>query len=98
MGLFKSKYVRWLENLLEHVQMDMSNNYKDSAHETMDEFEKTLTEYKEAGILKDEELAEKDGRDRHPSILLMQADAETVAGRGVIVDVTPHAPDVEDVV
>lgn len=58
MGLFKSKYVRWLENLLEHVQMDMSNNYKDSAHETMDEFEKTLTEYKEAGILKDKEIDE----------------------------------------
>lgn len=58
MGLFKSKYVRWLENLLEHVQMDMSNNYKDSAHETMDEFEKTLTEYKEAGILKDKEIVE----------------------------------------
>lgn len=58
MGLFKSKYVRWLENLLEHVQMDMSNNYKDSAHETMDEFEKTLTEYKEAGILKEKEIDE----------------------------------------
>ena len=58
MGLFKSKYVRWLENLLEHVQMDMSNNYKDSAHETMDEFEKTLIEYKEAGILKEKEIDE----------------------------------------
>lgn len=58
MGLFKSKYVRWLENLLEHVQMDMSNNYKDSAHETMDEFEKTLAEYIEAGILKDKEVEE----------------------------------------
>lgn len=58
MGLFKSKYVRWLENLLEHVQMDMSNNYKDSAHETMDEFEKTLNEYKEAGILKEKEIDE----------------------------------------
>ncbi|MCQ2496911.1 MAG: hypothetical protein MJ131_10020 [Lachnospiraceae bacterium] len=56
MGLFKSKYVRWLENLLEHVQMDMSNNYKDSAHEQMENFEKTFAEYKEAKILKDKEI------------------------------------------
>lgn len=56
MGLFTSKYVRWLENLLEHVQMDMSNNYKDSARDTMAEFEKTYEEYKNAGVIKDKDI------------------------------------------
>lgn len=56
MGLFKSKYEKYLDYLLEKVQMNMSNNYKDAAQEDMAEFEKVFEELIDEGSLKDKEI------------------------------------------
>ena len=35
MGLFKSKYQRELDMVIEKIEMNMSNNYKDAAQENL---------------------------------------------------------------
>ena len=39
MGFFKSKYERELDIIIERIQMNMSNNYKDAAQENLKELQ-----------------------------------------------------------
>lgn len=52
MGLFKSKYERELDALIERIDMNMSNNYKDNAQADFREFEAALNRFIEEGVLK----------------------------------------------
>lgn len=52
MGLFKSKQVKELEEMVARVDMNMKNNYKDAAQSDFKEFEKKLEEYSQSGALK----------------------------------------------
>ena len=51
--LFKNKYEKKLDEILEELQMNMSNNYKDNAQKNLEELESALTRFSEQGRLKD---------------------------------------------
>ena len=51
--LFKNKYEKKLDEILEELQMNMSNNYKDNAQKNLEEFESALIRFGEQGRLKD---------------------------------------------
>ena len=51
--LFKNKYEKKLDEILEELQMNMSNNYKDNAQKNLEEFESALMRFSEQGRLKD---------------------------------------------
>ena len=57
MGLF-SKKDKELEEVINQIRVDLSNNYKDNAVENIKKFEKMLEEKKTAGKLKSEETYE----------------------------------------
>ncbi|MCQ2518725.1 MAG: hypothetical protein MJ119_08200 [Lachnospiraceae bacterium] len=57
MGLFKSKYDKALDEIIARIDMNMSNNYKDAAQSNFTEFEKSFTEMKESGLLKEKSVA-----------------------------------------
>ncbi len=65
MNLFKSKYEKHLDDILNSLKMNMSNNYKDNAQANLKELESTLEEYKnnsylsEKAIRRYEEILEK---------------------------------------
>ena len=51
--LFKNKYEKKLDEIIEEMQMNMSNNYKDNAQKNLEEFESAFTRFTEAGHLKE---------------------------------------------
>jgi len=57
MGLF-SKNDKELEEVINQIRVDLSNNYKDNAVENIKKFEKMLEEKKTAGKLKSVETYE----------------------------------------
>ncbi len=52
MGLFKRKAEKELDAIIQRLEMNMSNNYKDNAQDDLKEFEATLVSLKESGGLK----------------------------------------------
>lgn len=51
--IFKNKYEKKLDEIIEEMQMNMSNNYKDNAQKNLEEFESALQRYSEQGRIKD---------------------------------------------
>ena len=51
MGLFKSKYEKAMDDCLKHVDVNMSNNYKDAAQENFREFEELFKKLCEEGVI-----------------------------------------------
>lgn len=45
MGLFKSAYEKDLDRIVAHMEMNMSNNYKDAAQEDFAELEQAFEAY-----------------------------------------------------
>ena len=45
----KSKYYKQLDEIIEHIEMNMSNNYKDAAQQDLKEFGELLKEMQEMG-------------------------------------------------
>ena len=52
MGLFKSAKERELDTIIQRIEMNMSNNYKDSAQSAFKEMEAALTAMKNDGKTK----------------------------------------------
>ncbi len=52
MGLFRSKAQKELDAILERLQMNMANNYKDNAQSDLKELEEAIELAKESGSLK----------------------------------------------
>lgn len=48
-GLKKNKYYKELDEIIEHIEMNMSNNYKDAAQQDLKEFGELLKEIQEMG-------------------------------------------------
>ncbi|MBR5406668.1 MAG: hypothetical protein IK111_03385 [Lachnospiraceae bacterium] len=57
MGLFKSKEEEKLDKVIQRLQMNMSNNYKDNAQDDLKELEATMNAVRTSGKLKDKALA-----------------------------------------
>lgn len=55
MGFFKSKYERELDIVIERIEMNMSNNYKDAAQENLKELEEKVADFCKEGKLKDKQ-------------------------------------------
>ncbi len=53
MGLFKNGYEKDLDDKMERVRINMSNNYKDAAQSDLVKLEQTLEEYIATGKLKE---------------------------------------------
>ena len=60
MGLFKSKYEKELDAILQRLEMNRSNNYKDNAIADLKEFETLLNDLRTSGGLKPRALAKYD--------------------------------------
>ena len=56
MGLFKSKAEKELDAVLQRLQMNMSNNYKDNAQDDLKEFAEMLESMRASGALKGKAL------------------------------------------
>lgn len=52
MGLFKSKSEKELDSIIQQLEMNMSNNYKDNAQDNLKELEAALDAMKAAEKLK----------------------------------------------
>ena len=52
MGIFKSKTEKELDNIIQRLEMNMSNNYKDNAQDNLKEFEALMKESEDSGKLK----------------------------------------------
>ena len=52
MGIFKSKEEKQLDSIIQRLQMNMSNNYKDNAQDNLRELEKTLKDMRSAGNIR----------------------------------------------
>ena len=52
MGLFKTKHEKELDWIIQKLEMNMSNNYKDNAQDNFRELEETFVAKKESGVLK----------------------------------------------
>ena len=57
MGLFKSKEEKELDSIMQRLQMDLSNNYKDNAQDDLKEFEAAMNGMRTSGKIKDKVLA-----------------------------------------
>ena len=57
MGLFKNKEEKELDIIIQRLQMNMSNNYKDNARDDMKEFEAAMYDIRTSGRLKDKVLS-----------------------------------------
>lgn len=58
MGLFKNKYEKDLDGIIDKINVNMSNNYKDAAQENFKEFETKFERYKNDGSVKGKSLTE----------------------------------------
>ncbi len=61
MGLFKSKAEKELDSIMQRIDMNMSNNYKDAAQVGLKEFELAMGKLKEMGIMKQKVLSKYEG-------------------------------------
>lgn len=52
MGLFKNNYEKDLDAVIKHLEMNMSNNYKDAAQADFREFEEKVQKYINEGHIK----------------------------------------------
>ena len=52
--LFKSKYVQLLDSIIENLENNLSNNYKDSAQADLREFEQLLNEMRDSKQIKED--------------------------------------------
>lgn len=52
MGFLKSKEERLLDSIIESINMNMANNYKDAAQKDLREFEDIFADMKASGALK----------------------------------------------
>lgn len=52
MGLFRSKAQKELDGIIERLQMNMANNYKDNAQSDLKELESAIDLAKDSGSLK----------------------------------------------
>lgn len=52
MGLFKSKAKKELDNIIQRLEMNMSNNYKDNAQDNLKEFEASVNVLRASGSIK----------------------------------------------
>ncbi len=52
MGLFKSKEEKELDYIIQRLEMNMSNNYKDNARDNLDEFEEVFDAMRSSGKAK----------------------------------------------
>ena len=57
MGLFKSKEEKKLDNIIQRLEMDMSNNYKDNAQDDLKELEAKMNAVRNSGKIKDKVIA-----------------------------------------
>ena len=57
MGLFKSKEEKELDSIIQRLQMNMSNNYKDASIDDFKDLEATMNTVRASGKLKDKVLA-----------------------------------------
>lgn len=60
MCLFKSRYEMELDMIIDKINMNMSNNYKDNAQSDLRDFEKRFEELQEQGALKPKAVARYD--------------------------------------
>lgn len=58
MGLFKNKYEKNLDALIDKINVNMSNNYKDAAQDNFKEFEASFDKYRNEGLIKGKSLEE----------------------------------------
>ncbi len=61
MGLFKSKAEKELDSVIQRIDMNMSNNYKDAAQVGLKEFELAMDRLKEMDVLKPQVLSKYEG-------------------------------------
>ena len=52
MGLFKSKAEKELDSIIQRLEMNMSNNYKDNAQDNLKELEATINALRSSGNVK----------------------------------------------
>ena len=57
MGLFKSKTEKELDSLIQRMEMNLSNNYKDNAQDNLKDFETELDHARSSGAVKGSALA-----------------------------------------
>ena len=57
MGLFKSEAEKELDKIIQRIDMNMSNNYKDAAQVGLKEFELAMDRLKEMNIMKPQVLS-----------------------------------------
>ena len=55
---FKSKYEKLLDSIIENLENNMANNYKDNAQADLKEFEHLLNEMRDSKQIKEEVYAE----------------------------------------
>lgn len=53
--LFKSRIAREMDSIIARIDMNMSNNYKDAAHEDFDELSECFEEAVQSGKMKGKE-------------------------------------------
>ena len=56
MGLFKSRAEKELDGIIQKIDMNMSNDYKDAAQDALKEFEQTVHFLNESGGMKPQVL------------------------------------------
>ena len=56
MSFFKSKYEVQLDSIINSLEMNMSNNYKDNAQDNLRELEDALTQMKNDNVIKEKKL------------------------------------------
>ncbi len=52
MGLFKSKAEKELDNIIQRLEMNMSNNYKDNTQDNLKELEASINALQASGSIK----------------------------------------------
>ncbi len=53
--MLKRKIKLDLDSILNELKMNLSNNYKDLAHEALNKLQETLEQYKESGEIKEKD-------------------------------------------
>lgn len=56
MGLFKSKYEKELDFIIQKLEMNMSNNYKDNAQANLKELNQAFLKMKADNVLKEKSV------------------------------------------
>ena len=57
MGLFKSGNEKMLDCVIQRLEMNLSNNYKDNAQDNLKEFDEMLSSMRSSGSLKGKALS-----------------------------------------